>query len=214
MVINRVQLLIGALGAAMAVATLVIMPTSAAADDSRKRPLSDFLSQQGTHCLMFAPPEPCVLFQPPVPNFVGWTAPSTFRFALVDYAGVFDNYYKRQGRGSRGVGTDIEGTVTERRLPDGRALVDVRLETEKALFWVSDFGPSVPPADQFQCKPTNVLFGNCYQDVLAGTKRPTTGESRLELRYEQRARRAAPGPYSARVPAHGSAGAAFHLLPG
>jgi hypothetical protein len=183
MAINRLRLLIGGLGATLALAALFLVPMPAAADDSRRRPLSDFLSQQGTHCLMFAPPEPCVLFQPPVPNFVGWTAPATSRFALVDYAGVFDNYYKRQGRGSRGVGTEIEGSVTERRLPDGRALVDVKLETEKALFWVSDFGPRIPPADHFQCKPNSVLFGNCYQDVLAGTKRPTTGESRLELRF-------------------------------
>jgi hypothetical protein len=170
--------LVASLGAVLACAVLVIDPTPAAADDSRRRPLRDFLSQQGTHCLPSDPPGTCVLFQPPVPNFVGWSAPQTFRFALVDYAGVFNNYYKTNGGNRRGIGTEIEGSVTERRLPDGRALVDVRLETEKALFWVSDF-----TGNNFSCEPTNVLFGNCYQDVLAGTKRPTTGESRLDLRF-------------------------------
>ena len=100
---------------------------------------------------------------------MGWTDPPAELFASVDYAGLADAWITDESGGAVSFGTETSGSVTERRLPDGRAEVHVRLHTQNALSWVSDF--------------TGVMvFGNQAPDVLAGAD-AALGNSFLHLRF-------------------------------
>jgi hypothetical protein len=123
------------------------------------RPISDFVDVQGTFC-----PAPCVIFVPPVPNFIGWSDPSNGLNASVDYAGLanktFDNAF----------GTTFAGTVTERPLSDGTAEVSVLLRTNNALTWVIN-------GNDFSTDP--VVFGQRWtKDPPAN---PALGSSELQV---------------------------------
>src|SRR5437588_3883075 len=94
-----------------------------AGDGTATRPIMEFVDAQGTYDIGF-------LFVPPVENYVGWTDPDHGLSMSVDYAGIADDFYG-------GVfGTTFGGTVTERRLADGRAEVTVVLRTTDALTYV------------------------------------------------------------------------------
>ncbi len=147
-----------------------------------KRPISDFISTQGTFCL----PDGhggCTLFQPPVPNYLAWTAPpppanASGRCGSVDYAGVADRWLVSQGGPS--LNTEFSGTITERALDDGRAEVMVLLHTGNALSWV---------VDNLACdatSPSAVLFGHLAPDVLHGAT-PALGSSFLQLVFKNTA---------------------------
>ena len=106
--------------------------TKADAMQAPQRPLSDFLSKQGT----------TMVFNTPVPDQIGWFnnssgqfPPASARFALFDYAGLAADYLNHNFGIS--LGTTTSGSVTERPLADGRAEVTVILHTTNALAWVS-----------------------------------------------------------------------------
>lgn len=150
--------------AALAASGAARAPTSPTAT----RPISDFLSTQGTYCIDDGMGG-CLLFVPPVANFIGWTAPASGTlFALVDYAGLADAYIVSNGGTS--LGTTMDGTVIEYPLADGRAHVTVVLHTKNALTWVSDIESSFPGPLQ---------FGHFAPDVLAGAD-AALGESTLK----------------------------------
>jgi hypothetical protein len=137
--------------------TTTPLPVNASAGP---RPLADFLSAQGTYCLdLDGPPPSCDLFVPPSPNMIGWAAPPpTYGvFALLDYAGLANNYLVSQGGTS--LGTTITGSINERPLADGRAEVSVTLHTKKALVLVSDISATFPGP---------LLLGHRVDEVLAG----------------------------------------------
>jgi hypothetical protein len=153
---------------AMGVA-LALLPL--AAQSSQQRPLSDFLSAQGTFCVDDGGGG-CLLFVPPDPNFLGWqtmfpppklpivrTRPEVPLFGAVDYAGLADAY-------APGHEPSITGTVTERVLRDGRALITVLLHTSNANAWVIDLDLAGDILDQIANKPT--LFGHRPHDALLG----------------------------------------------
>lgn len=125
------------------------LTTSSLSQAASIRPISDFLSTQGTFDLG-------VLFEPPVPNYGGWSDLKG-HFALVDYAGVANNWLI--GQGGTSLGTSFSGTIIENPLPDGRAEVSVSLHTKKALTFV---------ANGFNFGAEELLFGFRAQDVLAG----------------------------------------------
>ena len=82
---------------------------------ARQRPIEDFLATQGTF-------DPGLLYVLDTPNFLGWSDPQLepMFFARVDYAGLANAQLE-------GVfGTTMRGSVTERPLRDGTALVHVR----------------------------------------------------------------------------------------
>jgi hypothetical protein len=81
------------------------------------RPLSDFLDAQGTTSIFF----------PPVPDYIGWTgsAPDYPNFALVDYAGLANDWLV--GQGVKSLHTQVNGRVWECALADGTARVTVKL---------------------------------------------------------------------------------------
>lgn len=127
---------------------------SAGTVSAAPRPLSDFLSAQGS----------TNIFVPPVPDFIGWLsafASPPVRFAAVDYAGLAAKYV--QDNGGPALGTQLSGSVNERRLPDGRAEVIVNLDFTNALTWAFVFDPA-GPIDQVATAP--LIFGYRAQDLV------------------------------------------------
>ncbi|TLD42660.1 MAG: hypothetical protein JETT_1003 [Candidatus Jettenia ecosi] len=133
-----------------------------------QRPIQDFLSQQGTFCIDDGA-SGCFLSIPPDPNFIGWSKDfdkdndgvqdAAALFAGIDYAGLVNAY-------PNGEKPEITGTVTERRLKDGRAEVTVLLHTKNANAWVVELDLAGDVSDQIANKAT--LFGHRPVDVLNG----------------------------------------------
>jgi hypothetical protein len=157
-------------------AALLAAIASAASGQVSIRPISDFISTQGTFCV----PDGnggCQLFVPPVANFIGWTnagceagGSGAQRGAAVDYAGLANTYVKQASGGSISLGTGFSGRVIERALPDGRAQVTVLLFTKNALAWVADGCDFLG----------TLLFGNRAPDVVSGAT-PALADSFLQF---------------------------------
>ena len=95
----------------MFLAGLISPAAAPAAGQVVHRPLSDFLSTQGTYCI--GVPSSCFLFVPPDRNFVGWSTnfgKSPVLFAGVDYAGLVRLIRRRR--------SDVHGK--HHRAPTGR----------------------------------------------------------------------------------------------
>ncbi len=120
----------------------------------RKRSIDDFLDAQGT----------VSTFLPPVPDFYGWVhvfENGTVRLVAFDYLGVVDDIIRNVG--GPDLGTEIDGSVTEIPLEDGRALVKVNIQIRNGLFWITDFdGASEHPAF------SPLIMGARPADVIAG----------------------------------------------
>src|SRR5438105_1191749 len=117
---------LSALAYGLALLSASLTPFNAGAG---QRPVSDFLAAQGTYCLdLDGMPPPCDLLVPPSPNMIAWTSVDlAFQqiLALLDYAGLENNYLVSQHRTS--LGTTISGSINERPLAGGRAQVEVTL---------------------------------------------------------------------------------------
>jgi hypothetical protein len=146
------------------------------------RPIEDFLNAQGSTSVFYQGK-----YAPGLPDYaVGWTTggcpgpfcpPSGSRIAAVDYAGGANKYLERHGYGS--LGTKTEGSITERRLPDGRAEVTLVLHTTNALTFMSTWDASQPSPPE--SAETNArLFGASVQDILGPIhRRPALADSAL-----------------------------------
>jgi len=121
------------------------------------RPLSDFLKAQGT---LDNPPQ----FFPPVKDYVGWADGNFITFALVDYAGLANEYIK--ARTGHSLGTRVTGVVVECRLADHRAQVTVVLSTTRALGFAESIQDLVNNNFDFLNTPT--IFGAKAQEVVNG----------------------------------------------
>ena len=139
----------GVLALAAAACILGGAATARASLPVRQRPLSDFLSTQGT----------TNIFIPPVPDFIGWGDNPPHQFASVDYAGLAAAWLLTNG--GPNLGTQVSGNVTDRPLSDGRSLVSVVLHTTNANSWVVN-----NPGD-FANDP--LQFGYRAQDILANS---------------------------------------------
>lgn len=149
------------------------------------RPIDDFVKEQGTYCIDDGEGG-CILFVPPVKNFAGWdnikddTNPPPLelvRLASIDYAGLANAYIESASGSTISLGTTTDGIITERGLPDGRAVVKIRLHTKNALTWI--VRPTEDPNDNdFASGP--LLFGVRAPDVLGGAN-PALGDSFLKL---------------------------------
>jgi len=134
-----------------------------------QRPLSDFLDVQGTYCLPDGQGG-CLILNSPLPNYFLLTDEDRNRKAAIDYAGLAAEYALSQGLD---FGTQVNGTVTERPVSDGRALVRVNLVTTNAFTWVvSGFNTATSP----------VIFGNRIAEVLAGVA-PALGDCTLSIEF-------------------------------
>jgi len=148
---------------------------------TEQRPDSDFISRQGTYCLdegytpsgeladgalEFCPPG-ALLFIPPIANFIGWGDPDQPDiFASIDYAGLANQYTENA------FGTTTTGSVTERELPDGRALVKVNLHIKNALTWVS--------SGSFT---GDLLFGARAEEAAGDESKRALGDFHLKVEF-------------------------------
>src|SRR6266498_1578386 len=168
---------------AVAIVTLMFGATAFAGGSATQRPLSDFLSTQGS----------TNIFIPPVPDYLGWVAPppgvktpaSSYvggNSASCDYAGLANEWLVTNGQPD--LGTAFSGSITEQTLNDGCILVHVELHTINAL----TFGMRItaPNFGDFATDP--LIFGARAQDVLLGAT-PGIGECHASFAWTQ-----TPGP--------------------
>jgi hypothetical protein len=110
---------------------------------SASRPISDFLSAQGTTSLFPNGPNPGG--PAGLPDELGWTTSSssfangTARFARVDYTGQDAAFLGLH------LGTTTSGTISERTLPDGAAQDIINLHTKNAFAWAVFLGDGSNP---------------------------------------------------------------------
>jgi hypothetical protein len=128
MITTRHPSLLGAIVMLALVAALSVPTLGLAQPGTTQRPITDFLSQQGTFCA--ANPGACSTF---LASYVAWTQPSLGRIAFIDFAAK---------ESVPGIVTTTSGTITERALADGRAEVHVVLHTRNALTYVYTFDPA------------------------------------------------------------------------
>jgi hypothetical protein len=155
----------------VAVATFAAALALAAPATAGQRSIEEFVAAQGTYCID-DDGGGCLLFVPPVANFIGWTVSGETTLASVDYAGLANRPFDC-GDGVLGednpFGTTTDGMVLERVLDDGRAEITVVLHTRNALTWVAD--------TDFASGP--LLFGHRVCDVLGGAD-AALGDSQLQ----------------------------------
>lgn len=154
--------------AAGAVSILLLGTTVARADQgpassAHSRPIEDFLEAQGIFALNLPPQDLAKVLA------TGWTDRTTGRFASVDCWGLANEWIEEQSDETLSLGTEIEGKLVERPLPDGRAEVTVQIHTKNALVWVAELLPPEPPWGE-------LLFGHFPEEILAGAE-PGLGES-------------------------------------
>lgn len=128
------------------------------------RPLSDFLSAQGTSRTFF----------PPVPDYAGWADHNLITFALVDYAGLANHYLNDK------LGTRINGTVIQSELSDGSTQIKVVLSTTKALGFAQSVADIADNKGDFL--NTLTIFGNKAQDVANGAE-AAVGQSNFLITF-------------------------------
>ena len=181
--------------AASAIAVLVfvaVAPLTAQVTATTTRPISDFLSAQGTFCLprtVFGLPIPpaCYTYppftftllpsayqsapqntSPGIPAFVIWSQKlPTQPCVSVDYAGLENEFLQEFYNVS--LGTTTDGTITERPLANGTAEVTVLLHTQNALTFVVE-GSTV--GCDFENLDNKVLFGYPPADI-GSTQNPS-----------------------------------------
>ena len=143
-----------------------------AGTSSVQRPFSDYLETQGTFC--FPDGEGgCFDFEPPVQNFLGWTDPNSNFNALFEYLGNADTILQEQSGGTISLGTRIHGSIVERPLADGRALVKINVQAKNILAWVTDI-------QSYYLDP--IVFGTRVEDVLNGAE-PSLGHFNMEVQF-------------------------------
>lgn len=153
--------------AAALLAALLPLPGEARPVEKRGQPhgncvslaIDDFVNQQGQ----------TVQFFPPVQDYGGWTDGKFVTFALVDYAGLADDYIK--GQTGKSLGTEVTGSVLKCPLDDGRAEVTVALSTRKVLGFAQLIADL--EANGFDFVGTPTVFGAKAQDVVAGAAAAT-----------------------------------------
>lgn len=142
-----------------------------------KRPLSDFLDAQGTASNFF----------PPVPDYVGWTDPvlgpelPPVTFALIDYAGLADQYLNNNDNGCDfTLGTTVTGSIKERVLPNGKAEIRVALHTKNAMGFAQLVQDIID--NEFDFNATDTIFGNKTLDVCDGAP-AAVGQAKLDVTF-------------------------------
>jgi len=133
------------------------------------RPLSDFLDAQGSTQFFF----------PPVADMLGWTDLGFEYFALVDYAGLADDYVETETGDS--LGTKMTGRVLECATDDGRTKISVVLNTRKALGFAQSVQALIDSGFDFLNTPT--VFGVKAQDVVVYGDVPALGPASLRVSF-------------------------------
>lgn len=146
--------------------------SSSAGGRTIHRSVQEFLAAQGTYCAL--QPENCFPIMAPLPELAvwfDWINGASTTAAIVDYAGVADTWLRQ--RGGPSLGTETEGTVTERVLKDGRVEVHVIVRTRNALAYAGS-------SEYLSGDP--LFFGATAPEVLAGAT-PALASSILQIKY-------------------------------
>lgn len=122
-------------------AVAMVLVVAASPTHARPRPVSDYVSTQGTYCVQNRDDPACPPALPgaeTLPDVLGWIgpAPDYHYVAVADFSGSYAAWVAQNG--GPNLGTSVTGTINERALPDGRANVQVNLHTKHALVWVED----------------------------------------------------------------------------
>ena len=133
------------------------------------RPISDFLSTQGTFSTMGR--GGCTIFVPPTPNFVGFTDTVHDLGISFDYAGLSD-----QPLGGA-LGTSFSGSS-----PSGRSRTAAwsSPSTSTPRTRSSTSSRSIPPARTTSSAITTCIFGARVTDVQAGAQ-PALGDCTMDF---------------------------------
>ena len=136
----------------------------------KERPLTDFLDAQGTTQFFF----------PPVQDMLAWTDAAFVNFAVVDYAGLADNYVESATGSS--LGTGVNGRVLECATGDGGPVkISVVLSTRKALGFAQSIQDLINSGFDFLNTPTT--FGVKAQDVVNNGDAPALGPATLRVTF-------------------------------
>jgi hypothetical protein len=121
-----------------------------------RRSIEEFVAAQPNYCLLPGNPNNCDNSIPGI-DLQAFVDPKTGNLIVLDYPGIAAAYLAANG--GPDLGTTHSGTVTERVLNDGRALITVVLHTENALTYVEDFNAPIGEAIRLGATPTQVLAG-------------------------------------------------------
>lgn len=150
-----------------------------------QRPISDFVTVQGKHCIQgtstSTSTSDCYLFAPPTNNYLVWYSQAQNVTALVDYAGIVDQWVQEHSTassstssGTYSLGTQTYGTVTEQPMSDGRVQVTVELRTLHANITIYE------GSDPRTGRP---MFGYRPEVLVDGMRSPALGEAYLRLTF-------------------------------
>lgn len=167
------------IGASFGVVTMILGGVALADGPAQKVSIEDYLAAQGS----------TVFYMPPTADYWGWTAPApgvkTPASSYVggnegscDYANISGQWLADNG--GPDLGTTVTGSVTKRKLDDGRILVQVETHTANAL----SFGLRIEagPYGNFATDP--LVFGARPVDVLEGAT-PAIGECHASFSWKQ-----------------------------
>jgi hypothetical protein len=130
------------------------------------RPLSDFLSTQGSTQTQIAT----------VPDYLSWTDVAHGMLYSMDYTGLANAWTMDHSGGAVSYGTTISGSISEHALADGRADVQVVLHIHHALTYVVAYdGVSGPDFG-------DVRFGALPPEALA-SGHAAIGDAEMQVRF-------------------------------
>jgi len=161
---------------------LVAVPAASAqeveAQGKVERSLDEFLANQGTFCISDGEGG-CFQFIADLPNMLIWTPDVSEgevpRCAVVDYAGLANEYLRDASGGAIDLGTTITGKITEKPpLADGRAPVTIKLNTKDALVYSVGLNCDLLTGA--------AEFGYLPAEILAGAD-AALGDAQLEIEY-------------------------------
>ena len=171
--------------AAIALGLMLPAESVSAQGTAIQRPITDFISTQGTFCSPVSSVNCASLFNTAIPiPFIIWSnnindtpderSADSLRCAVVDYAGLL-------ARPS--FGTTLKGTITDRPLNNGtgQSEVTVTLATNNALTWVFAGDPSATNICGVNFTTQPLLFGTRPANVTASGDNAALGDSHLKV---------------------------------
>lgn len=136
----------------------------------KERPISDFLSAQGTYCVDPEGKGDCFLYVPPAGNYAAWHAPDPGLTMYIDYAGVANRWVGEQHPGASF--STYSGRVVEEPLSDGRARITVQLTMKNAMVYM------VKGTDLAN---SEAVFGYRTDKLEGSTEPPAMGNGTMTL---------------------------------
>jgi hypothetical protein len=133
------------------------------------RPIEEFLASQGTYCVDDGSGG-CMMYAPPVANYLAWFDPNHDRTIAIDYAGIVSRWMEASGQP---IGTHVAGSVIEHIQADGRTRVTVDLQVHNGSSYMV----------QGRELQGGVIFGQRPGDPFMGPRHQALGDVHMHLVY-------------------------------